>query len=269
MNSIVSVVLYYVLSIVLVASALSVDDAMFDGLPNIKNMAGVHSLSIDYNTPPSKQITRWLINFKMDSNDKSQIGFSCPDGSFVCGETSLVLESDKDKTIITQLISFSEKDTTIERTGNGTWVTKSKGKWGDEIDSTLELRIKCDESTSGDAISWLNHDGNIFSKDTILGWKNSAFCYTDVPNNGGNKNDDEDNGLGWFTILFIFALATFGAYLVLQAWYNTSSMGSTNDFLNELFDVVVENFSRIPTFIGEILSRITGGGSNRGGYSAV
>lgn len=173
-------------------------------------------------------------------------------------------------------MSFSEKDTTIEKLGNDTWVAKANGKWGDDLDSTLELKIKCDESATTDVITWSGHEGNIFSEHTTLEWSHSAFCSKDIPQDGNdgtpgedNGSDDDDDGLGWFTMFFIFVLALFGAYLVLQAWYNTSSMGSTTDFLNELFDVVVEHFSRIPTFIGEVLSRITGGSSNRGGYSAV
>lgn len=246
--------------------ALEANDPTFKDLKKIGELAGLHSLTVVYETPPSVQTTTWKVLLKKDSNDKTTIGADCPADSVVCGETTITKDG---KDSVSELISFSEKDLSIEKTSDDTWTASAKSKWG-EADSTLQLVIKC-ENSDADEIKWLDHDGNLFYKDIKLEWTNYAFCVnatTPSPPTGGDDKPSDD-GMGWFSTIFVFLIACFGIYLVAQAWLNTSSMGTMSDFFNELVDVVVDHFSRIPTFIGEIVYKITGGGNNRGGYSAV
>lgn len=248
--------LWWLTTVVVAAVALRVDDAAFRDIPQVRELAGVHSVSEEMRTPPSVRTTRWQFLLLENESDTTQIGGECPEGSFACGVTSVVLDNDKEKTIVTEIIALAEKDTVVSHSATGEiWTVNSNGKWGDE-DVTLELSMNC-QREGEDNIEWTQHT---LTKKNSIKWSSSKFC----PGPGKPPQD----GMGWFTFFFIVCLAFFGAYLVLQAWYNTSSMGSASDFLNELFDVVVENLSRLPSFIGEVLSRITGGQS-RGGYSAV
>lgn len=253
------------------AFALDISKAPFNAFPEIKSLAGLHNLSIIQDTPPSTQTTNWWILLTRDSKDAGKIGHSCPDDSTLCGETLITVDNDKE--ILTQLFSVNEKDASIiGNVNDGINVTWTGAKWGEHlIDVTLLMKCSTESSSSSDSIEWVGETVGLFGPKIDLRWYNTVFCANGSPGNGDDDNDQvkSGSGLGWFTSLFLISFVIFAGYLVGQAWFNTSTMGSSSDFLNELTDVVVDNLARIPMFVGEVISKITGGGSNRGGYSAV
>lgn len=225
------------------------------------------SFSTEKNTPPSKITSNWSVLMKDGDGDKTELGNGCPGDSTLCG----IITADDSKTPI-QLFSVSEANVqfaagTDTQPITASWQSVAYGDY--TIDVTLDFL--CNNSTDPDSIEWVDPtlliEGNLH-----FSWKNGQFCAS----NGGpgdadrGRNTDSDGGLGFFGSVLILMAVAFAGYIVAQAWLNTSTMGSSGDFFNELADSVVENLHSIPRLVVEVVNKITGNGSsNRGGYSAV
>lgn len=255
-----------------VFTCLSLSDAFIVSKPpfdsfDLNSMIGAHTISSQHETPPSIMVADWYFLFKRSTTDSDKIGNGCPDDSTLCGK---IFTKDHEDLPI-QLFSISD-DNVNYSVNNGTSdivATWNGVRYGEY---TIDVNVNFQCSTSDDSlIEWLN-DSLIIKDNLNFNWKSKQFCSKD---NSGDKpkpgNDEASNsGLGFFgTIILIMAVA-FAGYLVAQAWFNTSTMGSSGDFFNELVDTVIESVSSIPHLFIEIINKITGSShSSRGGYSAV
>lgn len=274
MNKLCLIFLFFnVLSVI----AFDISKSPFSTLKLNNDILGVHQSSIQHNLPPSIITSTWYLLMKKGSSDAGKIGNGCPDDSTICGITTTNSDSNDEKTI--QLLSVSEQDIsyniTTDRGIIANWYNIAYGDY--KID--LSINFQCTDSDT-EIIEW--KDNTILIQDNInLIWKNKQFCSSTNPSHDNDNNDNSDNdnndsnpsnndGMGFFTMFFLIIIVVFAGYLVAQAWFNTSTMGSSGDFFNELTDTVVESFSNIPRLIIEVINKITGNtNSSRGGYSAV
>jgi hypothetical protein len=250
-------------------SAFDITKPPFDDLKLSGNVLGLHTLASEHNTPPSKIQSNWHFLMKNGDSDAAKIGKGCPDDSTLCG---IFTGMDTSKPI--QLFSVSDKDAqfTFDNSSSSYFADWNGVTYGDyTID--VRLQFQCSDSEDNE-LEWTNESLLIENNLNFI-WKNKQFCYKNKNNDNSknpNNNDSSSSssGLGFFgTIVLIMAVA-FAGYLVAQAWFNTSTMGSSGDFFNELVDTVVESVSSIPRLLIEIINKITGSSNtSRGGYSAV
>ncbi|GMG40284.1 unnamed protein product [Ambrosiozyma monospora] len=134
------------------------------------------------------------------------------------------------------------------------------------------INLICNES-AGDNFDGLKLDSKFDQSLLKLPWESKHCCASaEAPDDDKKSNPDkgdDSSGWGFLTWLFILLVLIFAAYIVGQAWINTSSMGNSSEFFTALVDSIVETCSKLPELIKEILAKVTGGGGNRGGYSAV
>lgn len=248
------------------STAFVVSKPPFDSL-NIHDMIGTHMLSLEHETPPSVMMTSWYFLLKRSASDNDKIGYGCPDDSTLCGRIST---KDNDNSPI-QLFSVSENNVNYSINNETSDIVASWNavKYG-EYTIDVTVNFQCSDSEDS-LLEWLN-DSIVIKDNLNFNWKSKQFCSKD---NDGDKpksgNDGQtSSGFGFFgTIILIMAVA-FAGYLIAQAWFNTSTMGSSGDFFNELVDAVIESISSIPHLFIEIVNKITGNSnSSRGGYSAV
>lgn len=240
------------------------------------NILGIHSIENKFSEPPSTIISSWFILMKKNNNDAAKIGNGCPDDSTLCGIIKL---DNNDNVNPIQLFSVSDNNVNYEIDSN---TSNQIAKWnsisyGDNLIDVI-LIFECNNNDN-DVIEIHNNTSPFISKEISISWKNKQFCKNDNDNNnnnGGNddknkKENDKDSGLGFFGTTFLIGAVAFAGYLVAQAWYNASTIGSSNDFFNELVDISIEGLSSIPRLVLEVINKITGSASNssRGGYSAV
>lgn len=244
------------------------------------NILGIHSIENKFSEPPSTIISSWYILMKKNNNDAAKIGNGCPDDSTLCG--IIKLDNNKDNLNPIQLLSVSDNNVNYEIDSN---TSNQIAKWnsisyGDNL-IDITLIFEC-INNDNDIVEIHNNTSPFITKEINISWKNKQFCTNDNKNkngddddnNGGNndkKENEKDTGLGFFGMTFLIGAVAFAGYLVAQAWYNASTMGSSSDFFNELVDVSIEGLSSIPRLVLEVINKLTGSASNssRGGYSAV
>lgn len=282
-----SVLLFWILTIYH-AIALDISKSPLVELNLSDNMLGIHSLTEETKTPPSITSISWYILLKKGSSSASKIGNGCPDDSSICAITKVKTsqntldvtdndtdidisdnESESESESVIQLFSLNDDQLHFNETAEELTLTWQDITWGDHK-MNGHIKLLCDESADKDIFEII--DSKTFIDDTnVILWKNKQFCANDK---GDDDDKSADKGMSNFTVFFLILIVIFAGYLVAQAWFNTSTMGSSGDFFNELVDTVIESFSSIPRLIGEIISKITGGSSGssnntRGGYSAV
>lgn len=235
-------------------------------------IVGVHSSEAKQVTPPSTIVSSWYAMMqKGKPSGDNGIGHGCPADSTLCGVVRL---NSGDEAI--QLLSVREED------GEYTYNEKEglRAEWSGVAYGDLTLNVLLDFTCVDSAeehIAWVNHTSAFIDGDVHLAWSNKQFCNKDGSGGNGDggdgSKDSQDSGLGLFGMFFLIGAVAFAGYLVAQAWFNTSTMGNSSDFFNELVDIVVESLSSIPRLILEVVNKITGGGAagnaSRGGYSAV
>lgn len=227
--------------------------------PHIENEVGVHNLTLSHRTPPSTRTTTWYILLNNGQEDSIMIGNGCPDNSSICAITKVDLNNGEDS-IITEIFSVDQKYTRIDSFDYGTFISWDRIPWGDlNVDVSLELICSNNDFDNTESLEYYGmSDGDVASYNSIR-WNSQSFC-----------KHASGKGWGFFSILILVSTVALAGYLITQAWFNISKMGSSSDFFNELMDTVVENFSKIPQFVGEVIQKISGSrNSNRGGYSAV
>ncbi|QPG72763.1 hypothetical protein FOA43_000064 [Brettanomyces nanus] len=261
----------------LVSTVFSIDlsNKAFKEYTAIKNIAGVHNIEKTKSTPPSTTTQKWYINM-VDPEQKDlpkdiEDVKGCPSGSQICGLTTVKLPEGDDKEVTTEIFAFSSKlvpqfdddDEHDELT-----VKLSGANWGDK---TLEavLNLKCSPDKKEDSLDV------VFDYTTLkINWENNAFCKdasAEKPHGKHHKDDHrhgKDRSWGLFTWFFILLVLALAGYIIGQAWVNTSRVGNSGEFLNELGDATVETAGKVPEFLKQVVSKVTGGG-DRGGYSAV
>lgn len=235
-------------------------------------IVGVHSSEAKQVTPPSTIVSSWYAAMqKGKPSSGNGIGHGCPADSTLCGVVRL---DTADEAI--QLLSVREEDGKYaydeQRGLRAEWSGVAYG----DLTLTVVLDFTCVDSAE-DRLEWVNHTSAFIDGDVHLAWSNKQFCSKDGRSGGdgggdGGK-DPQDSGLGLFGMFFLIGAVAFAGYLVAQAWFNTSTMGNSSDFFNELVDIVVDSISSIPRLVLEVVNKITGGGAagnaSRGGYSAV
>lgn len=250
------------------ANAFDVTKNPFDTFKLSKDVIGVHSVSSSHNTPPSTITSEWNILFKDGNSDKTKLPDLCPENASICGVIKYHDDKNSDDRPL-QILSLSEENIKYSNDDNNPIVASWEGvQYGDyKID--VSVNFQCIDSTEF-TMEWVNASST-FDSNILLNIKHKDFCNTDGGNKDNkDKNNDKDSGLGFFGSTIIIMAVIFAGYLVAQAWFNTSTMGSSGDFMNELVDVVVESLSSIPRLLMEVIGKITGGSnSSRGGYSAV
>lgn len=259
------------------AVAFDITAKPLDGLKLSDKILGIHSTELKHSTPPSTVISSWYVLMKKGNKDAAKIGHGCPDDSSLCG--IITFDTDKDGSKPIQLLSLNDNDAQYDFDFTSepelALIRWKSIKYGDyNIDVSISLQ--CNDLNDNDILEWSNNTSSFIDSNVDLVWKNKEFCTNDNKNGDGkndkNKDkDDSDSGLGLFGMLFLIGVVAFAGYIVAQAWFNTSTMGSSSDFFNELVDIAVESLSSIPRLAMEIVNKITGSGSNssRGGYSAV
>lgn len=260
-------------------TAFDITTGFFPQLKVDETIVGVHESEFQRVNPPSTIVSSWYLRMQKGKASKGDaIGHGCPDDSTLCGVIKVASEADA-----IQMLSLTETDALFKYDEKTGLVAEWKGVSYGDLTLCVQLDFTCVD-TSEDAIEWANHTTSFIDGDVHLVWKNREFCSKSGGNNdggdkgnkgsdGGDKGDNnaKDSGLGLFGMLFLIGAVSFAGYLVAQAWFNTSTMGSSSDFFNELVDIVVESLSSIPRLVLEVVNKITGGGGNasRGGYSAV
>ncbi len=269
-----------------IALCLDLSDEGFNGFPKIKNIAGIHEIDNQKDTPPSVTIQKWYINM-IDSSrndlpkDMGKIEH-CPPGSQICGLTIVKgPEIDKKEGAVTEVFTFSSQlvpqfEKNPEEHEN---IVKINGaNWGDRSINAV-LHLICPEPKMDESLN------SSFDYKTLeIKWINNYFCPDD--NSSGKKGDGKDDqgkdkdkkkgapdgdkhhGWGLFTWIFIIVALTLSAYIIGQSWMNMGGSGSFNDFVAELRDSTDDTFSKIGEFAKQVVTKVTGG-SDRGGYSAV
>lgn len=260
----------------LLLSIVSAFDISKDPLKSMKlsdEILGIHSVENKISAPPSTIISTWYTLMKKNENDAAKIGNGCPDDSTLCG---IIKVDGKDSPNPIQLFSVSDKDVIFETDSSSTLPI---AKWNDvtygDYSVDVSVYFKCGTDDNLDIIELNNMTSPFITENIQISWINKQFCAGNNNKDGGNRGDDNkdvaDSGLGFFGMSFLIGAVAFAGYLVAQAWYNASTMGSSSDFFNELVDIAVESISSIPRLIMEVINKITGSNSNssRGGYSAV
>lgn len=252
--------------------AFDITKSPFSDFKLNKDIIGVHDTTSTIITPPSIIISSWSILFKNGDNDATKISKDCPDDSTVCGVIKYQNGKSPDEQIL-QLLSLTESGVKYS-SNNDTSIlaTWDSVKYGDYT-LNVSVQFLC-ENSEGDnvVVEWV--DGtSVINSDVILQVKHKQFCATEDDNNN-NRGDEGKNlnesGLGFFGSTIIIMAVIFAGYIIAQAWFNTSTMGSSGEFINELIDIVVESISSIPRLLMEVVNKITGdSSSSRGGYSAV
>lgn len=243
----------------------------FNVLKLSKDVLGSHSAYYTHSTPPSTITAEWFVLLKDGDSDKTKIGGDCPDDSTVCGVIKYHDDKNSDNRVL-QVLSLSETGVQYKTENDKPIIAVwNSVKYGDY---TLDVNVNflCSDSTDV-VVNWINGTA-VIDSNIILNVNHRDFCSKNNDkkdgNDNGKDNKSNDSGLGFFGSTIIIMAVIFAGYIIAQAWFNTSTMGSSGDFMNELVDVVVESFSAIPRLLAEVVGKITGGSSSsRGGYSAV
>ncbi|EGW32724.1 autophagy-related protein 27 [Spathaspora passalidarum NRRL Y-27907] len=261
----------------LVATCAGIDCSVKELKPyNFESIKGVHTLTTLKNTPPSQTNITWNIGICEPINSIED----CPKNSDLCGITSIILSDNKDKPIISEIVSFNAN---LQKTykpfskddkdsdSDGIIISYSGVNWGDSL-VDAELKFICDKKAEDDKFKLDKWDGTKLK----LTMSTKAACITNDKDKKKNKPDDNkkkpDNGesWGWFTWIFIFLVLFLSIYIVGGAWFQYNK-GNAIDFQSALKEVL-ENFidllRGLPGFCREIIERFTGNRS-RGDYSAV
>lgn len=272
---------YALIALLASATAIDLSAEAFKNYPGVKKLAGVHQIKKTRSTPPSKTTQLWYINLvDPDSKDsKKEIDIEgCPSGSQICGLTNVDIDG---KEVTTEIFSFSNQlnpkfNENVDRK-HELVVALNGANWGD---STLNaaLHLVCSKKSS-------SIEANFDYETLKVKWTDEAFC-TDSDAGGDDDGDDDDNdddgkrgkhhkkphsgheSWGWFTWLFILVVLALAGYIIGQAWINTTRMGNSSEFFNELGDSLVETVGKAPEFLKQVATKVTGG-ADRGGYSAV
>ncbi|VEU21366.1 DEKNAAC102450 [Brettanomyces naardenensis] len=263
----------------LLSTGLSIDlsNKAFKDYNAIKEIAGIHDIEKSKSTPPSTTTQKWYINMVDPSRkdlpkDMGDIK-ECPSGSQICGLTTIKLPGSDSEEITSEIFSFSSKLVPqFKEEDDGKLSVSLKGaNWGDStLDAVLNLKCTSDDDETLDAT---------FDYSSLkVNWKNKLFCKDQKAGDGKNKKDHKDgdkkegdkshDGWGAFTWIFILLVLALAVYIIGQAWINTSRVGSSSDFFNELGDASVETLGKVPEFVKQVVTKVTGG-ADRGGYSAV
>lgn len=262
---------FLIFLLISIASAFDISKFPFDSLLINDDALGIHTLKLSHNTPPSTIFDDWYFLFSKGPSDAAKIGNGCPDDSTICAIISNTFgDNNKDKNLIQ---SFSLNLDNVNFIGNNNLTANWENvKYGD-LNLNVNINFECSDSFDDD-IQWIDPT-YLIQNDLTFSWKNKYFCSSNGKDNNGDNNNDNnkpknESSMGFFGSFIIISAIIFAAYLVAQAWYNTSTMGTSSEFLNELFDTVIESLSTIPRILMEIIGKITGSSSSsRGGYSAV
>jgi autophagy-related protein 27 len=258
-----------VLPLLSLVSAFDISAPPFDELNLKDDMMGVYEIHSTKQSPPSTVTIDWYFALSKGLPKSGLIGHGCPDDSTLCGIVNYKTDSQgsSDGKPI-QLFSLNSQAFKYE---NFTAISNNV-IFGDlTLKATVDF--KCSESATSSDLQWDNPSVFI-DQDMSFSWYDKRFCAGGNSDSGNDKdkNKDSESGstFGFFGTFLLIIVVAFAAYIVAQAWYNTSTMGNTNDFFNELTDTIVESLSTIPSMIMEVIRKLTGGGSSsRGGYSAV
>lgn len=239
---------------------------------DFESIKGVHSVTINKNTPPSTSIFTWNIGVCVNTDEIEH----CPKNSDICGVNKLQFNDDK-KTIVSEIIGFnnglskSYKITPPTKNEGGAVTILYKGaSWGDVlVDADLKFVCPSKDDKNLDVFNVDKWNGEKLQ----ISVKSKAACNTKKSKNPKkpSNGNDQDNGesWGWFTWIFIFMVLFSSIYIIGGAWYQYNK-GNAIDFQSALKEVL-ENFidllKGLPTFIKEIIDKFTGG--SRGEYSAV
>lgn len=255
------------------ASAFDITQLPFSELKLDDKLLGINEYKSQLDTPPSFISSNWFFLMKKGENDAAKIGNGCPDDSTLCGiiTASKDSKSSPDLTKPIQLFSLSTENVVYSSDVQSSVIANWKDVPYGERNINVTLSFGCSDSEENQ-IS-LESNSIFIEGDLSFTWKNKAFCRKNDKDNGGSgddKDSKEDAGLGFFGSVIIFVAVIFAAYIIAQAWFNTSTIGSSSDFFNELTDSFLESAASIPRLIGEVIGKITGRNTSvRGGYSAV
>lgn len=271
LNSMIFQLILLLVTVVSQVNSFDITKNPFNAFKLSKEVLGSHSASYTHVAPPSTIIADWFVLLKDGDSDKTKISNDCPEDSTVCGVIQFHNENNSENRIL-QIFSVTETGVQYKSENDKPIVAYwNDVKYGD---FTLDVNVNflCSDSTDV-AVNWINAT-TIIDSDITLNFSHKDFCSNKDGKKGGSDNDQDkknnDSGLGFFGSTIIIMTVIFAGYIIAQAWFNTSTMGSSGDFLNELVDVIVESFSAIPRLLAEIVSKITGSSSaSRGGYSAV
>lgn len=254
-------------------ASLDLSNKHFEEFSNIKNLKGIRVYNEVLETPPSVTNSTWYLNFYDPSDKESKEKLSipdCPEDSQLCGVTTVSVPNKEQ--LVSQVVSFSSalkpdfeqlpddlKDMT------GLTVKLNGANWGrSTVNAQIDLICTDNKDEKLELVQW-------DMKSLHLKLESQAVCSKskgdDKKEKPKNPNDNTKSW-GWFTWLFIFMVIILAGYIIGGAWVNVNR-GSSNEFLNELFESLVEFVSMIPHFVKEIFSKISGRSSERGGYSAV
>ncbi|CDK25446.1 unnamed protein product [Kuraishia capsulata CBS 1993] len=271
--------LFYAWLLLPLCLAINLNDPEFAKYPSIYKLAG-KKISVDeIDTPPTHQISTWTFFFQndtnaqdnaLDSQEEAPSPLICPEDAQVCARTVLTKPGTSEPEYVSRFFvidkSVKPKISRFDEYQSYLSIQFPKVAWGGNF-VNVHIQLNCPISYEGeedDEDERFDVYDELGQGDVYVSWTTLGAC----PKDYRRKFRVDDSGSwGWFTWIFILMVLIFAGYVIGGAWVNVNR-NSGHEFLSELVDSIVEAAAKLPGFLKEIVSRVTGGG-DRGGYSAV
>ncbi|EIN11688.1 hypothetical protein PUNSTDRAFT_50585 [Punctularia strigosozonata HHB-11173 SS5] len=246
---------------------------------DLTKLEGLHSLTHNWDSPPSKVSDRFEWNLCQDLEVHGDVKEEdqCPSGTRVCLTRSYQKGEDPDR-IYAVVPLAKTPDLRPEykqlKSPDGLSVVLHGSNYAlsnsTAVPQSVAFSLLCSSSSSEP--EFVSYNGSQLE----VTWSNPSGCSTkgsDTPDKpqeddtrGGNKSSS-GSSIGWFFLVMLLALI---AYFALGAYYNYSTYGATGSDLIPHRDF----WREVPYMLRDVVSHLcstfrTRPSSSRGGYIAV